>query len=377
MGGGDARDRQIDHSSTRTLLRPSTADSATTSLIGGAASDVFHTFTSTTTDIMDGSGGADRVSYANRPERVVVTARRIRRRRRRPARATTITDVESLDGGHGDDELRASPAVGGVLLRLRRRRHDHRLERDLDQIDGGTRRRHDRRTVPAATASTAATGRDDIDGQAAVTMRSTAGRQRCAHRRPGRDDLTGGDGGDTLDGGAGIDSFDGGAGPDSVRSRDGVAETVGRCGADVDGAIVDPVARLAGASRPTTAPRSRSEGRPGDGGHGRRTGRPAAFRPSPYGRVLSPRAVAPLPPDLSSSDHVHTRPRRPKGKKTRRASRHLQAHRARRLPGPPRCASCQRARPIARGPWHHPRAPRIGRDVATATSVVSPRAARP
>ena len=93
----------------------------------------------------------------------------------------------------------------------------------LDGVaDDGDGRRSSRTSARTSRRCAAATGADDLTGNAVANT------------------LRGGEGGDTLQGGGGADSLLGEGGDDTIRARDGVADTVD-CGPGSDTVVVDVI----------------------------------------------------------------------------------------------------------------------------------------
>lgn len=142
------------------------------------------------TDVLDGGAGTDTLSYAGRPDGVLVdlgapTAGA-------PGEEDEIAGFENATGGEGADVIRvgAAPALPSPLLR-----RQLRGEGGDDVVEGGA-------------------GEESVDGGG------------------GNDRLTAGAGEDYVEGGPGDDAIDGGAGKDHLVARDGADVMDGGPGRD-------------------------------------------------------------------------------------------------------------------------------------------------
>ena len=173
-----------------------TGTGAANLLNGGSGNDVLDGGTGS--DLLIGAAGTDTADYSARTASVVADPDGAADDGEAGEGDTIETDVESLAGGSGDDQL--TGALGTNI------------------ISGGG-------------------GTDTLDGA------------------QGDDDLDGGAGNDDLTGGSGADLLRGGAGSDRLAARDGGSDRV-RCEAAADTAIVDLIDDVNGDCETTDVPAS-------------------------------------------------------------------------------------------------------------------------
>jgi hypothetical protein len=170
-----------------TLTMLSGAPAVTAS--GGAGADVLLDRVRSPATVFDGGEGLDRADYSGRAEPVSISLTSAADDGA-ASEGDTITDVEDVSGGGGDDAIAGDAGANG--------------------LSGGP-------------------GNDGIDG---------AGGNDVVVGGTGGDTLNGGDGDDQLVGGAGADSLSGGNGADVISAADGVADTID-CGGGADTADAD------------------------------------------------------------------------------------------------------------------------------------------
>ena len=216
-----------------------TGDATDNALRGGAGNDLLRGGAGN--DTLDGGSGSDTATYDERATAVTATLGG-------SVAEDTVTTIENLTGGSGDDTLTGDATDN--TLRGGAGNDTLTGAGGVDVIDGGpgsdTASYAERATAVTATlggsvAEDTVGAVENLKGSSASdSLTGDAGTNRLAGNG-GDDRLVGADGADVLDGGSGRDQLFAGAGDDRLLARDGFRDARLDCGPGIDTVDADPI----------------------------------------------------------------------------------------------------------------------------------------